>query len=356
MPNLFDPFPLRSLTLKNRIGVSPMCQYSAVDGHMNDWHLVHLGARAAGGAALVIAEATAVEARGRITPGDTGLWQDSQIEPAARVNRFVRQQGAVPAVQLAHAGRKASAAVPWAGGDHLSDDQGGWTPVAPSALAFGDGLDRVPAELSEAEIAAVQAAFGAATRRALAAEYQLVELHAAHGYLGHSFYSPLTNRRTDRYGGTFENRIRFVLETARAMRAVWPDRLPLAVRLSATDWVEGGWTVEDSIDLAKRLRAEGVDLIDSSSGGIQPHVKIPVGPGYQVPLAAQIRAEAGIPTAAVGMITDARQADAIVREGKADLVLLARELLRDPSWPLRAARELGVKDGVVPPVQYARAW
>ncbi|HEY0947361.1 MAG TPA: NADH:flavin oxidoreductase/NADH oxidase [Opitutaceae bacterium] len=356
MSNLFDSLTIKSVTLRNRIGVSPMCQYTAEDGVMNDWHLVHLGARATGGAGLIIAEATAVEARGRISPGDLGLWSDAQVEPAARVNRFLAQHGAVAGVQLAHAGRKASAARPWEGGKHLADNDGGWPVIGPSAIAFGNGLDRAPAEMTEKDIRAVQDAFVAATNRALAAGYTWLELHAAHGYLAHSFYSPLTNRRTDRYGGSFENRVRFLLETTRATRAVWPERLPFTVRLSASDWVEGGWTIEDSIALAKLLKTEGVDLIDVSSGGAVPGAAIPVGPGYQVPFAERIRREAQIATAAVGLITEPAQADAIIREGRADLVLLARESLRDPSWPLRAAAGLGVSPRPSPPLQYARAW
>lgn len=355
MSHLFDASSLRSVTLRNRIGVSPMCQYSATDGRANDWHLVHLGARAAGGAGLVIVEATAVEARGRITPGDLGLWDDAQIEPLARITAFIKSQGAVPGIQLAHAGRKASAALPWKGGAHLTEAQGGWTPVGPSAEAFGGSLNRVPAPLSRVEIKEIQAAFVAATRRALAAGFEWVELHAAHGYLGHSFYSPLSNHRTDEYGGSFDNRIRFVLEAAAAMREAWPEHLPLTVRLSATDWVERGWALADSVVLARRLKAVGVDLIDCSSGGNGGAASIPLIPGYQVPLADEIRREAGIPTAAVGLITDPAQANAIVQEGRADLVLLGRELLRDPQWPLRAQAHLAGKASSSP-IQYLRAW
>lgn len=333
-----------------------MCMYSAEDGVMTDWHLVHLGARAAGGAGLVLAEATAVAREGRITPGDTGLWQDAQIDPLARVCRFVLAQGAVPGVQLGHAGRKASAARPWEGGAHLAPDGEGWETVAPSAVAFGHGLDRVPHALATDEISRVQADFVTAAMRALAAGVEWLELHAAHGYLGHQFLSPLSNRRTDAYGGNFENRIRFLLETTRRVRAIWPDRLPLTVRLSCTDWVDGGWTIEESVELARRLRAEGVDLIDCSSGGASPTAKIPVGPGYQVSFAARIRREAGIATAAVGLITEPGQAAEIIRQEQADVVLLARELLRDPNWPLRAARELGVTPPPRPPSPYLRAW
>ncbi len=356
MSHLFDPFTLKSITLRNRIGVSPMCMYSSEDGVATDWHLVHLGARAAGGAGLVIAEATAVSADGRISPGDAGIWSDKHIEPLARINRFIEGQGAVAGIQIAHAGRKASAARPWDGGNHLAEGAGGWPVVGPSPIAFGDGLDKVPHELSVPEIAQVQQNFVAATKRALVAGYEWVELHSAHGYLGHEFLSPLSNRRTDNYGGGFENRIRFVVETARAMRAVWPEKLPFTVRISCTDWVEGGWTIEESVTLAQRLKAEGVDLIDCSSGGASTQQKIPIGAGYQVAFAEKIRREAGIATAAVGMITDPAQADQIVRTGQADLVLLARELLRDPNWPLRAAKALRAKPFPTAPAQYARAW
>lgn len=356
MAHLFEPLTIKSVTLRNRIGVSPMCEYSSEDGVASDWHLVHLGSRAVGGAGLVIAEATAVSPEGRITPGDAGIWADKHVEPLARINRFVRAHGAVPGVQLAHAGRKASAARPWDGGAHLADADGGWTPVAPSAIAFGGDLGKVPQALTIDGIRKVQADFVAAARRALAAGYEWVELHAAHGYLAHEFLSPLSNRRSDNYGGSLENRIRFLLETTRAVREVWPERLPLTVRLSCTDWTEGGWDIDQSVELARRLKKEGVDLIDCSSGGGVPHAKIPVGPGYQVPFAGRIRREAGVATAAVGLITEARQADEIVRKGDADLVLLARELLRDPYWPAHAARVLGEAAAVPPPRQYARAW
>ncbi len=353
---LFDPFTLRSVTLRNRIGVSPMCQYSSEDGLANDWHLVHLGGRAAGGAGLVMAEATAVSPEGRITPGCAGLWADRQVEPLARINRFVKSQGAVPGIQIGHAGRKASAARPWEGGQHLPDDAGGWPTLAPSALAFGAGLPKVPRAMSEDEISWVQGAFRATAARALAAGYEWLELHSAHGYLAHEFLSPLSNRRADAYGGGFDNRIRFLLETTRAVREVWPEPLPLAVRLSCTDWVPGGWDIEQSIDLARCLKVEGVDLIDCSAGGLVPDAVVPEGPGYQVLFAERVRREAKIATAAVGLITGPAQADEIVRNGRADLVLLARELLRDAEWPLRAARELGQAAALAPPVQYARAW
>jgi 2,4-dienoyl-CoA reductase-like NADH-dependent reductase (Old Yellow Enzyme family) len=329
-----------------------MCQYSADDGFPTDWHLVHLGARATGGAGLVIMEATAIEPRGRISPQDTGLWSDAHIAPMSRITAFIRSQGAIPGIQIAHAGRKAGTARPWEGGAPLSDDQGGWEVVGPSPIAFDDGF-RIPHALHEAEIHDLQAAFVAAIRRALAAGFEWLELHAAHGYLFHSFLSPLSNQRTDRYGGDFEGRIAFLVETVRQVRPVWGDR-PLAVRLSATDWLEGGWSLTDSIRLAQILKSEGVDLIDASSGGIVPRVKIPVGAGYQVPLAEGIRRGAEILTAAVGLITDPMQADEVIRNGRADLVLLGREVLRDPYWPRRAARVL--KAEIATPPQYQRAF
>jgi 2,4-dienoyl-CoA reductase-like NADH-dependent reductase (Old Yellow Enzyme family) len=355
-PHLFQPLTVRSVTLRNRIGVSPMCQYSAEDGVATDWHLVHLGARAVGGAALVIAEATAVAPEGRITPGCLGLWAEKHIEPLARIAQFVKQHGAVAGIQIAHAGRKASASRPWEGDRHLADDQGGWPIIGPSAVAFGGSLTKVPRAMTEADIARVQNDFVAATKRSLAAGVEWLELHFAHGYLAHEFLSPLSNRRTDRYGGSFDNRIRFVLETTRAVRAAWPETFPLAARLSCSDWVEGGWDIEQSIALAKSLKGEGVDLIDCSSGGNVPDAKITVAPGYQVPFAERIRREADIATAAVGFITEPKQADDIVRSGQADIVLLAREFLRDPYWPAHAARMLGQKDKLPPPSQYARAW
>jgi len=350
---LFDPYTLRGVTFRNRIGVSPMCQYSSTDGFADDWHLVHLGSRAVGGAGLVIAEATAVEARGRISPEDLGLWKDEHIPPLARITRFLRGQGAAAGIQLAHAGRKASTARPWEGGKAVAPPHG-WTPiVAPSALAFDAGY-QTPEALSEPDVAAVIAAFADAARRALLAEFDVIELHAAHGYLLHEFLSPVTNRREDQWGGTFENRIRLVIEVVRAVRGVWPERLPLLVRLSTTDWLgPDGWDVEDSIALARRLRAEGVDLIDCSSGGIAPRIAIDMGPGYQTANAARIRIEAPMPTAALGMITSAVQAEHILRSGQADMVFLAREFLRDPYFALNAARTLGAE--VKWPVQYERA-
>jgi 2,4-dienoyl-CoA reductase-like NADH-dependent reductase (Old Yellow Enzyme family) len=353
---LFEPITFKSITLRNRIGVSPMCEYSSVDGAATDWHLVHLGARAVGGAGLVIAEATAVSPEGRITPGDAGIWADHHVEPVSRINRFIKQHGAVPGIQLAHAGRKASAARPWEGGAHLAGEAGGWPIMAPSALAFGGDLPKVPRAMNLADIARVQSEFVAAANRSLAAGCDLLELHAAHGYLIHEFLSPISNQRTDQYGGSFENRIRFLLETTRAVRAVWPERLPLAVRLSCTDWVEGGWDIEQTIALVRSLKAGGVDLVDCSSGGMVPDAKIPAGPGYQVPFADRIRRETGLATAAVGSITEPTHADEIIRNGRADLVFLAREFLREPYWPRRAARALGHKDAVPGPVQYGRAW
>jgi 2,4-dienoyl-CoA reductase-like NADH-dependent reductase (Old Yellow Enzyme family) len=356
MPHLFEPLTIKGITLRNRIGVSPMCQYSSVDGLANDWHLVHLGSRAVGGAALVIAEATAVNPEGRITAGDAGIWSDRHMEPLTRINHFIKQHGAVPGIQIAHAGRKASAARPWDGGDHVEEQAGGWTPVAPSAIAFGDGLDQIPHALTVAEIAQVRQDFVDATRRSLASGYEWLELHSAHGYLSHEFLSPLTNQRNDQYGGSFENRTRFLIETVDATRAVWPDHLPFTVRLSCTDWVEGGWDIEQSVELARKLKTAGVDLVDCSSGGAVPHAKVPVAPGYQVSFAERIRRDATIATAAVGMINDPDLANDIIESGKADLVLMARELLRDPYWPAHAAKVLDRKQAVPPPNQYARAW
>ena len=353
MSALFAPLTIREVTFRNRIAVSPMCQYSSEDGFASDWHLVHLGSRAVGGAALVIMEASAVEARGRISPHDNGIWKDEHIPMLSRIAAFIRQQGAAPAIQLAHAGRKASTYRPWEGSGAVPPEAGGWQPVAPSAVAFQSDY-AVPAELTRAEIAGLAQSFAAAARRALEAGFQVVELHFAHGYLMHEFLSPLSNLRTDEYGGSFENRIRFALETTKAVRAVWPERLPLLVRISATDWVEGGWDIDESVELARRLCGLGVDLIDCSSGGLAPQQKIPLAPGYQVPFAERIRRETGIRTGAVGLITTPRQADEIVQRGQADLVLLALEFLRDPYFPLHAAKVLG--DAVEAPIQYRRAF
>ena len=355
-PHLFEPLTIKSVTLRNRIGVSPMCEYSSVDGVATDWHLVHLGSRAVGGAGLVMAEATAVSPQGRISPGDAGIWADKHVEQVARISRFIKEQGAVPGIQIAHAGRKASSTRPWEGGAHLADEEGGWPILAPSALAFGGILNKVPRAMSIDDISRVQGDFVAAASRSLAAGCEWLELHAAHGYLMHEFLSPISNQREDRYGGSFENRVCFLLETTRAVRAVWPERLPLAVRISCTDWVEGGWDIEQSVELARLLKTEGVDLVDCSSGGTTPDAKIPVGVGYQVPFVERIRREAGIATAAVGFITEPEQAEEIIRDGRADLVLLAREFLREPYWPRRAAIALGCKAAVPGPVQYGRAW
>ncbi len=339
MPHLFDPLTLRGLTLPNRIGVSPMCQYSCEDGFAHDWHLVHLGSRAVGGAGLVMTEAAAVTPEGRISPQDLGFWSAAHAEPLARITAFIRSQKSVPGIQLAHAGRKASRSRPWDGDQPLDPTQGGWPTLAPSPVPFDD-RELAPQALDDSGIQALTEAFAAAARRAVEAGFQVIELHAAHGYLFHAFLSPLSNRRTDRFGGTFDNRSRFLLETVAAVRRVCPESLPLLVRVSATDWVEGGWTLEDTVDLARRLKGEGVDLVDCSSGGTSPHAKIPSGPGYQVPFAEAVRRGADIPSAAVGLITEPAQADQIVRNGQADLVFLARAELRDPYWPLHAAEAL----------------
>ncbi len=331
-----------------------MCEYSSVDGFANDWHLVHLGSRAVGGAALVMTEATAVTAEGRISPQDLGLWKDEHIEMLARIFRFIETQGAVPAMQLAHAGRKASTSPPWEGGKPVSEADGGWRPIlAPSAQAF-DEKSIVPRQMTRDEIAHVVQAFAETSRRAGDAGAKIIEVHSAHGYLLHEFLSPLSNQRTDEYGGTFENRARFLHEVIAAIRQVWPERYPLFVRISATDWIDGGWDLEQSIALAKTLKTLGVDLIDCSSGGAAPRAKIPSGPGYQVPFAEQIRREANMATAAVGLITEAAQANEIVQKGQADMVFLARQLLRDPYWPLHAALELGIE--MKAPIQYGRAF
>jgi 2,4-dienoyl-CoA reductase-like NADH-dependent reductase (Old Yellow Enzyme family) len=350
--HLFDPCTFRSLTLANRIFVSPMCQYSSTDGLSNEWHVIHLGSRAVGGAALVFTEATAVSADGRISPVDLGIWDDRHVAGLARIAHFVRAQGAAAGIQLAHAGRKASTAPPWDGSRAVPMSDGGWQPVGPTASPFSATYP-TPRGLATGEIALVVEQFRQAAQRAVAAGFQVAEIHAAHGYLIHQFCSPLVNTRSDEYGGSFDNRIRLCLEVVSAVRDVWPADLPVFVRISSTDWKEGGWDIEQSVELARRLRAAGVDLIDCSSGGAIPDARIPVAPGYQVPFAERIRRDAGIATAAVGLITDAVQADAIVQSGQADCVLLARELLRDPYWPLHAAQRLG---RTVPwPIQYLRA-
>lgn len=350
--HLFSPFKIRDVEFRNRIFVSPMCQYSSRDGLPTDWHLVHLGSRAVGGAAMVMVEASAVTPEGRISPDDSGIWSDEHAEAFHRITAFISDQGAVPAIQLAHAGRKASTDAPWRGGGPLPVEARGWTPVAPSALPFSDAHP-VPHALTEEEIDDVVHAFTAAAGRALSAGFRVIELHMAHGYLMHEFLSPLANRRDDQYGGSLENRARLPLRIAREVRRTWPERLPLFVRISATDWVEGGWDVGQSIQLARWLKEIGVDLVDCSGGGIVADAQIPVGPGYQTAFAQQIRQEAGIATGAVGMITEPVQAEHIVRTGQADAVLLARELLRDPYWPLHAAR--AVHADIEWPAQYARA-
>lgn len=331
-----------------------MCQYSAQDGFANDWHLVHLGSRAIGGAGAVIAEATAVEARGRITLADLGIWKDEHVEFLSRISGFCRQHGAVPGIQLAHAGRKASTNAPWLGGRPLRPEEGAWQSVAPSAVPF-DSYD-VPAALSEAEIGDVVTAFAAAAQRALAAGFEFVEIHGAHGYLLHEFLSPLSNRREDKYGGSLENRMRLTLEVVTAIRRVWPEKLPLFLRISASDWTHDGWTLDDSVALTRAVQPLGVDLIDCSSGGNTPTARIPVGPGYQVPFAEKIRAATGVLTGAVGMITEPQQAEAILKQGCADLVVVARELLREPYWPIKAAEELNSSSSPQIPVQYQRAF
>jgi 2,4-dienoyl-CoA reductase-like NADH-dependent reductase (Old Yellow Enzyme family) len=351
--SLFTPLAIREVTLRNRIAVSPMCQYSAEDGFANDWHLVHLGSRAVGGAGLVIMEATAVEPRGRISAADVGIWKDEHVEPLARITKFLRAHGAAAGIQLAHAGRKASTPPPWKGGGVTPPEAGGWQPVAPSRVPFQPG-GAAPRELTAAEIGGIVERFRAAAGRAFQAGFQVAEIHGAHGYLIHQFLSPLSNRRTDEYGGAFENRIRFALEVARAVRSAWPASLPLFLRISATDWVEGGWDLDQSVELARRVRECGVDLIDCSSGGASPEQRIALGPGYQVPFADRIRREAGILTGAVGLITTPEQAAEIVRCAQADLVLLARQFLRDPYFPLHAAAAL--EEHVDPPVQYLRAF
>jgi 2,4-dienoyl-CoA reductase-like NADH-dependent reductase (Old Yellow Enzyme family) len=352
MSKLFSTIKLRDVEFKNRIFVSPMCQYSAKDGMAEIWHLVHLGARAVGGAGMVMVEATAVVPEGRISPYDLGLWSDRHAERLAPIANFIREQGAVPAIQLAHAGRKASTDAPWLSSGALGPDNGGWQVVAPSALAFSPASP-LPRGLGESELDGIVAAFVAAAKRAYAAGFEVAEVHMAHGYLLHEFLSPLTNRRTDTYGGSLENRARLPLQVARAVREVWPQHLPLFVRISATDWVEGGWDLAQSIQLCHWLKEAGIDLIDTSSGGLTPDAKIPAGPGYQIPFAAAIRKGAGIAVGAVGLITEPEQADEVVASGQADVVFLARELLRDPYWPLHAARKLGME--VKWPVQYERA-
>jgi len=352
MSQLFSPFRLRSVEFKNRIFVSPMCQYSSNDGMPTDWHLVHLGSRAVGGAALVMVEATAVSPEGRITPWDSGIWSNDHAQVFKRITAFIKAQSALPGIQLAHAGRKASTDLPWRGGASLGLDKGGWQPLAPSPIPF-DRDSPMPREMSAADIAEVVVQFARGARHALEAGFEVLEIHMAHGYLLHEFLSPLANRRSDRFGGSLEGRTRFPLEVAQAVRQAWPGHLPLFVRISSTDWVDGGWDLAQSIELSRRLKEIGVDLIDCSSAGMVPHARIPAGPGFQVPFAAAIRRQADMPTAAVGFITSPVQAEQIVALGEADAVLLAREMLRDPYWPLHAAKALNA-DLPWPP-QYLRA-
>ena len=350
--SLFSPLSIKSIILKNRIAISPMCQYSATDGFATDWHLVHLGSRASGGAGLIIQEATAVSPEGRISPEDLGLWNNEQIDKLKQITQFIISQNSVPGIQLAHAGRKASAASPWNGGRKVANENGGWDTVAPSAIAYHDN-EKAPIALDKNGIQKVITDFKAATKRAHEAGYQVVEIHAAHGYLLHQFLSPLSNVRTDEYGGSFENRIRLTLEVVEAVQSEWPENLPLFVRISASDWAEGGWNLEESIQLSKILKEKGVDLIDVSSGGAVSHQQIPLGPNYQVPFAESIKKEVGILTGAVGLITEAKQAEEIIVSGKADLVLFARESLRNPNLGLTFAHDL--EADVTWPKQYERA-
>jgi 2,4-dienoyl-CoA reductase-like NADH-dependent reductase (Old Yellow Enzyme family) len=351
-PKLFSPLTLRELTFRNRIFVSPMCQYCSTDGIPDDWHFVHIGSRAVGGAGLVMVEATAVTPEGRISPADIGLWNDVQAAAFERISSFIASQGSVPGIQLAHAGRKASTAPPWKGGRPIEAKDGGWQPVAPSPIAFASGYPR-PHELSPAEIDWLITRFAEAAKRALQAGFKMIEVHMAHGYLLHEFLSPVSNHRKDEFGGSLEARLKFPLDVAVAVRKVWPEGLPVFIRISATDWVDNGWDLEQSIAFARRLCEIGVDLIDCSSGGMTPDAKIPTGPGFQVPFSSAIRREAGIATGTVGLITNAQQAEQILVCGDADAVFLGRAMLRDPYWPLHAAKELGVD---VPwPLQYERA-
>jgi 2,4-dienoyl-CoA reductase-like NADH-dependent reductase (Old Yellow Enzyme family) len=349
---LFSPIQIKSLRFKNRIAISPMCQYSAKDGFASDWHLVHLGSRASGGAALIIQEATAVSPEGRISPGDLGLWKDEQIVKMQAINQFIISQNAIPGIQLAHAGRKASVSEPWNGNKKLDETHGGWETVSASAVGYHSN-EKSPIALDKTGIQKVISDFKSATKRAVQAGYQVLEIHAAHGYLLHQFLSPLSNFRTDEYGGSFENRIRLTLEVLEAIQSEWPKNLPLFVRISATDWAEGGWNIDESVQLSQLLKEKGVDLMDVSSGGLVSHQKITLEPGYQVPFAERIRKETGILTGAVGLITDSSQAEEIVTNGKADLVLFARESLRNPNLALDFAKELGAE--IQWPIQYERA-
>jgi 2,4-dienoyl-CoA reductase-like NADH-dependent reductase (Old Yellow Enzyme family) len=352
MAKLFEAIRFREINLKNRIVVSPMCEYSSIDGFANDWHMVHLGSRSVGGASLIIFEATAVSSEGRITPGDLGIWKDDHIEFLKRINSFIASQNALSGIQLAHAGRKASHKVPWEGGHALTETEGSWQTVAPSPVPFKEG-EPIPKELAKEDIQKIKNDFRNAAIRAITAGFKVIEIHAAHGYLLHEFLSPLSNQRIDEYGGSFRNRIRLLMEITDAIRDVWPENYPLFVRISATDWMEGGWNIEESVELAKLLKEHGIDLIDCSTGGNVAKANIPVGPMYQVPFSERIRKEAGIKTAAVGMITTAQQAEMIIEKDQADIIVLARQLLRDPYFPLHAAKELGVN--IDWPVQYQRA-
>ncbi|MBF4483796.1 NADH:flavin oxidoreductase/NADH oxidase [Flavobacterium sp. CSZ] len=350
---LFSPLTIKKITLKNRIVISPMCQYSAIDGFAKDWHLVHLGSRASGGVGLIIQEATAVSPEARISPSDLGIWKDEHIEKLKTINAFIVSQNSIPGIQLAHAGRKASVSAPWEGNKKLDFDQGGWQTVSASAIPYHDGEPFLPEALDQNGIQKVISDFKAATKRAVQAGYQVMEVHGAHGYLLHQFLSPLTNVRTDQYGGSFENRIRFTLEIVAAVQSEWPSDLPLFVRISATDWAEGGWNPEESVKLSKILKEKGVDLIDVSSGGLVSHQKIELKPGYQVQFAEKVKKEAAVLTGAVGLITEAHQAEAILESNQADVVLFARESLRNPNLPLDFARELN--DDIQWPKQYERA-
>ena len=350
---LFAPLTIKKITLKNRIVISPMCQYSAIDGFANDWHLVHLGSRASGGVGLIIQEATAVSPEARISPSDLGLWKDEHIEKLKTINEFILSQNAVPGIQLAHAGRKASVSIPWEGNKKLDIGQGGWQTVSASAIPYHDDEPFLPEALDKNGIQKVISDFKAATKRAVKAGFQVMEIHGAHGYLLHQFLSPLTNVRNDEYGGSFENRIRLTLEIVEAVQSEWPSDLPLLVRISATDWAEGGWNPEESVQLSILLKEKGVDLIDTSSGGLVSHQQIPLQPNYQVPFAAKIKKEASILTGAVGLITEAKQAEEILESGQADVILFARESLRNPNLPLDFAKELN--DNIQWPKQYERA-
>jgi 2,4-dienoyl-CoA reductase-like NADH-dependent reductase (Old Yellow Enzyme family) len=356
MKKLFEPLKIKDITLRNRIAVSPMCQYSSEDGYPNDWHLVHLGSRAIGGAGLVVMEATAVSPDGRISPADSGIYYDDHVETFAKIARFLKQYGACAGIQIAHAGRKASTNKPWNGNDHISKDQGGWDTIAPSGVAHGGKLEKIPKEMTLDDIARVQGDFVDAAKRALAADFECLEIHFAHGYLMHEFYSPLSNKRTDAYGGNFNNRIRFLLETFAAVREVWPARLPLVARLSVNDWDEGGVTLEESIELVKQLKVAGLDMIDVSHGMVTPNENIPWAPGMMVASASRIRREVGIATTTSWLITDPKQADETLQANDLDLVMLGRELLRDPYWPYHAALELdAAASHDILPIQYARA-